>query len=93
LQAQIHRGFERACLITMNKAFVEGNEQAAINIFHTTIHKKPSLLFSPYALIFKIKFYLGQKLSAKLNRFGDLLIRIYRRRRYQYRYFYKPRGI
>jgi hypothetical protein len=91
LEAQIYRGFERACLISMNKALVEGNRQAALNIFHATIRKKPSLIFSPYALIFRLKFYLGQNLSAKLNRFRDLLIRIYRRRRYQYRYFHKNR--
>jgi glycosyltransferase involved in cell wall biosynthesis len=92
LEAQIYRGFERACLIAMNRALVEGHKQAALKIFQATIQRKPSLIFSPYALIFKLQFYLGQNLSAKLNRFRDLLIRIYRRRKYQYRYFCKNRG-
>ncbi len=83
------KGFEKACLISMNKAFYEIDKNISIKIFKNNLRKIPLLIFHPLMLLFTIKYILGRAVSTKLNKLKESLINLYRQRKYQYRYLEK----
>jgi hypothetical protein len=93
LEREIYKGFEKACLISMNKAFLEDGKHAALNICYATLQKKSLLIFTPLALIFIMRCLLGQKISKSLDKLKELLINFYRQRKYQYRYLHRTEGL
>ncbi len=86
LEKQAQKGFKKACLLTMNRAFFDSNRQVALNIFKNTTLSHHLLVFHPLTFIFMIKCLLGRKISKRLNTLRKKLIRFYRQRKYQYRY-------
>jgi glycosyltransferase involved in cell wall biosynthesis len=86
LENETRRGFEKAYLVSMNKAFIETGRSQALNLFKTLLQGNPLLIFHPLVLSFILKCVLGQRLSKRLNKMQEGLIHFYRQRKYQYRY-------
>ena len=93
LEKKAQQGFERACLISMNKAYNEDNKHTALIIFHHILKRNFLLVLHPLTLIFITKYILGKTISNKLNKLKEMCITFYRQRKYQYRYLQKDKGL
>lgn len=83
------KGFKKACLISINKAFYESDKHISIKIFKNNLRNIPLLIFHPLMLLFTIKYFLGRAVLMKLNKPKESLINFYRQKKYQYRYLEK----
>jgi glycosyltransferase involved in cell wall biosynthesis len=92
LEKEMRKGFEKACLISMNQAFIEIGRPNAISLFKSFLQGRPLRIFNSFALSFIVKCIFGQKISRRFYQMQQLFINFYRERRYQYRYLGRNKG-
>jgi glycosyltransferase involved in cell wall biosynthesis len=91
LAKKMGKGFKKACLLSMNRAFLGGDRHIALKISRDTLRKYPLLILHPLIWIFFLKCLSGRAISGKLNKFKKELIAFYRKRKFQYRYLESKR--
>jgi glycosyltransferase involved in cell wall biosynthesis len=92
LEKEMRKGFEKACLLSVNRALIEIGRPKAISLFKTYLQGKPLRIFDYSVLRCMVKCILGQKLSRAFDQIRQGFINFYRRKRYQYRYLERHRG-
>jgi len=86
LKEKSAKGFDRACLMLAYEAFLKGEEEMERALFKKAISKSPLLRLHYRALCFLFGKMLGRSLASGIEKGLHRLIKIYRMKRYLYRY-------
>lgn len=87
LRDKSEKGLDRAWLMLAYEVFLRGEEEKERALFMNAVSHNPLLRLHYRAVYFSVsKIFLGRNLAAGLRKALQGLVRIYRRRRYLYRY-------
>lgn len=86
LKRQAWRGFNRACVLAAIALRREGRDAQAAQAFRQGLRGAPLLMFHPFAVWYGLRRLAGSSASARLEAWGQQLVRWYRWHRYEYRY-------
>lgn len=86
LKDEAEKAIQVAFLKLSNEAFLRGEPEKANNIYKKTFNRHPFMILHPLSISYIFKKVIGKKISLLADNSISKLIKLYRNRRYMYRY-------
>lgn len=87
IQYKASLGYKLGCFLAANELYKNGRFEQASHFFKTGLSDNISVIFHPIAWPYIIRNLVGLKFTNNIDLYWQKLLKAYRQRRYDYRYF------
>ncbi len=87
IQYKASLGYKLGCFLAANDLYKKGHFEQASHFFKTGLSNNISMIFRPFSWPYIISHLVGLKFTNNIDFCWQKLIKAYRQRRYDYRYF------